>query len=42
LEVRDMTMILIGAVLGVAAELGLWAFCDWFIRAKDLEDAEDS
>lgn len=37
-----MTTILIGVVLGVAAEVGLWVFCDWFIRAKNLEDIEDS
>ena len=37
-----MTTILIGIVIGVALEVGVWAFCDWFIRAKDLEDAADS
>lgn len=37
-----MTAILIGIVLGLAAELALWVYCDWFIRAKDLEDVQDS
>jgi multisubunit Na+/H+ antiporter MnhG subunit len=37
-----MTIILIGVVLGLAAEVGLWKFCDWFIRVKDLEDQADS
>lgn len=37
-----MTMILVGIVIGLALEAGLWVFCDWFIRAKDLEDVADS
>lgn len=37
-----MTMILIGVLFGLAIEAGIWVFCDWFIRAKDLEDVQDS
>lgn len=36
------TGILIGVVIGVAFQVFLWKFCDWFIRAKDLEDWQDS
>ena len=37
-----MTMILIGVAVGLAIEAGIWVFCDWFIKARDLEDAHDS
>lgn len=37
-----MTTILIGVAIGLAIEVGIWVFCDWFIRIRDLEDAQDS
>lgn len=37
-----MTGILIGIVIGLLIELGLWKFCDWFIKFRDLEDADAS